>query len=368
MRLTGRWLSVGMVALLLLGMGITATAQERAQPRRPPIVHGRLESKSDSGFTLSTRQGEASVRIDADSQFHVPGEPESSLDDLHIGDHVLVLGRRADTGRLVARQVTVLPPIPLGTLKGEVTLIEGDVLSVSTPQGENLLLTDENTQFRVPDVEDAGLSDIEVGARVFALVERRDDTLLARVVTVLPEGAPGPIGLRGRVTQIDAPSLAVRVHEQHITVVTTEATHFRVPTVENANLADIRVGDWVLIVGRLGGLCQVEARDVGVLPQMPAHRFLIPGEVLAIEETTLTVQDPKDTHLVHTDDKTRFIEPGVENATIADIEVGDHILALGQPAEGRNLLARWIWVLPPPSGTAERSGEVAPSERLPAEA
>lgn len=368
MRLSGRWLSVGMVALLLLSMGTTATAQETEQPHRPPIVHGRLESKADSGFTLSTRRGEVSVRIDADTQFQVPGEPEPSLDDLQIGDGMLVLCRRTKTGELFARRVTVLPPIPLGTLKGEVTAIEGDVLSVSTLQGGNLLLTDENTKFRVPDVEEPSLSDIEVGNRIFALVEGRNDTLLARVVTVLPEGTPGPIGLRGRVTQIDQPSLKVRVHEQHITVVTTESTHFRVPQVENASLADIGVGNWVLIVGRPRGLCQVEAREVGVLPQMSAHRFLIPGEVLAIEETTLTVQDPQDTHLVHTDDQARFDAPGMENATIADIEVGDHILALGQPAEGRNLLARWIWVIRPASGTAGQSGEAAPSERLPAEA
>lgn len=368
MKLTSRWFPVGMVVLLFLSIGSAATAQETEQPRRLPIVQGRLEAKAGNGFTLSTKQGEVIVRIDADTHFHVPGVQEPGLDDLQIGNGVLVLGRRTETGEFFSRRVTVLPPIPIGTLKGEVTAIEGDALSVSTPHGENLLLTGEDTQFRVPDVEEPGLSDIEVGERIFALVEARGDTLLARTVTVLPEGTPGPIGLRGRVTQIDEPSLGVQVREQQITVVTTESTHIRVPKVENASLADIHVGDWVLIVGRFRGLCQVEARDIGVLPQMPAHRFVIPGEILTIEGTTLTVQDPQDTHLVHTDDQTRFAVPGVENATSADIKVGDHILALGQPAEGRNILARWVWVIPPPQGTAGQPGEVPPSARLPAEA
>ena len=143
-------------------------------------------------------------------------------------------------------------------------------------------------------------------------------------------------------------SLQVRTRRCAVTVTTTEATRIRVPDVEDPTLSDIRVGDTVLVLGRPMGLCHVMAGAIGVLPSLPPHRFAIPGEVMSIEGTSLTVQDPKDTHTVYTDERTRFRIPDVEDPTIADIQIGDHILAIGEPKEGRNLLARLVIVRPPP--------------------
>jgi hypothetical protein len=47
--------------------------------------------------------------------------------------------------------------------------------------------------------------------------------------------------------------------------------------------------------------------------------------------------------------------PGVEQPTLADIQVGDHILALGQPAEGKSLLARLIIVRRAPEPSPQQS-------------
>jgi len=357
MKLRTKLLLVGWTALLLLSVPGLALAQEAAHPPRLPAVKGRIEAKAESGFTLSTPHGEITVSVDANTHYRVPGVEQATLADLQVGDTVLVLGRRNEAGELLARLVAVLPPVPVGTIKGEVTAIEGQTLTVATRGGDKTLLTDENTQFRVPDVEEPTLADIQVGDRVFALVEAgEEDTLLAKMVAVLPEDAPGPISLRGRVTHVAENSLRVKVREDEITVTTTGTTRIRVPDVENPTLADIRVGDWVLVIGRPIGLCRVEASAIAVLPPVPAHRFVIPGEVIDIEGTTLTVQDPKDTHIILTDDQTHFRVPGVEEPTIADIEIGDHILALGELAEDGALLARLIIVRRPPQPGSEEPG------------
>ena len=167
MKLRTKLLLVGWTALLLLSVPGLALAQEAAHPPRRPAVKGRIEAKTESGFTLSTPHGEITVSVDANTQYRVPGVEQATLADLQIGDTVLVLGRRNEAGELLARRVAVLPPVPVGAIKGEVTAIEGQTLTVATRGGDKTLLTDENTQFRVPDVEEPTLADIQVGDRVF---------------------------------------------------------------------------------------------------------------------------------------------------------------------------------------------------------
>lgn len=360
MKARTKLLCAGLLAVFLLSAAPAALAQEAAQPPRWPAVQGRLETKMESGFTLSSGRGEVTVSVDANTRYRVPGAEQATLADLNVGDAVIALGRRTESGEWLARMVAVLPPAPVGALKGQVKAITDQMLTVSTHSGEKTLLTDENTRFRVPDLEHPSLADIEVGDRIFALVRSQEGgTLLAKVVAVLPENAPGPAHLRGRVIQVADSSLKVQARQDEVTITTTETTEVRVPGVENPTLSDIRLGDTVLAIGRATGWSQMEAKVIGVLPAISARKFVIPGKVVSANDTMLTVQDPKDRHIVHTDEQTRFRVPGVENATIADIQVGDHIVAVGQPTEGRNLLARWIIVrpAPPQQGTSKAPAE-----------
>jgi hypothetical protein len=68
------------------------------------------------------------------------------------------------------------------------------------------------------------------------------------------------------------------------------------------------------------------------------------------------VQDPNDQHLVFTDEETQVRIQGVEDATVADIELGDQVLAIGQPAEDHSVLARLILVRQPETAEASESG------------
>jgi len=343
-----KWLFLSLAALLLLSLPATALAQETVDRPKWPLVRGRVEAVLDAGFVLSMPHREVTVSVDSETVYRMPGVEQPGLGALQVGDAVLSLGRRDGEGGFLARIVAVLPPMPFGTVKGEVTAIEGQSLTLTTAAGNKVLHVGERTQFRVPGVEAPTLSDVDEGDRIFAIVQGQEDgSLLANMVAVIPDGALGPIGFRGRVVKVNVDALGVAVRDDEVSVEIADTTKIRVPGRQNASLADIRVGDWVLVVARLKGLCRTEATAVAVIPSVPAHRYVIPGEVVGVDGGTLTVLDPNDQHLVLTDEQTRVRIGGVEDATVADIEVGDQVLALGRPAENHSLLARLILVVPP---------------------
>ncbi len=357
MRLSLRLLLIGLGSLLLLSIAGVALAEESPQPPRGAVLQGRVQAKSAESFTLRTRRGEVTVSVDGDTRYHIPGVQRPTLADIQVGDVVLVFGRRNEVGTLLARKVAVRPPVPVGGLRGEVKAITGQTITLTTFNGEKALLTDEHTKFDVPNVEHPKLADVHVGDRIFAVAKvQPGGTLLAKQVTVLPEGARGPLSFRGRVASIAEASLKVRVRDDEVTVTITATTRIHVLGVENPTLSSIRTGDWVLVVGRPAGLSRVEARAIAVLPAIPAGRFTVRGVVKNIQGTTLSVEDDKTAHTVLTDNRTRFRVPDVEETTIADIHLGDHIVAIGKPAEGVTILARWIGV--------QRAPQAQPSQPL----
>ena len=70
------------------------------------------------------------------------------------------------------------------------------------------------------------------------------------------------------------------------------------------------------------------------------------GRVTAIEGETITVRTLRGTREIQTDGKTQFRVPGVENPSIADIEVGDTVAGVVVRDDEGNLLARLIAVVP----------------------
>lgn len=87
----------------------------------------------------------------------------------------------------MARAVTLIPrwPSHLRFIRAEVTGIEGRTIVLNALQAEVAVLTDGDTIFRIPDVEDPGLDDLEVGDKVGVLIAPTEEgTLLAKVVVV----------------------------------------------------------------------------------------------------------------------------------------------------------------------------------------
>ena len=348
MKLLTKLVCTGLALAVLSGAALAVSAEGRPHPARGSAVRGKVESKSESSLALTTREGDIIISVHPDTRYWVQGVEHPTLDDVQIGDVALVLGSKDEFGNMTALAVLVVPPVPVGALRGGVAAIEGQTLVVATRGEEKELLTDKDTQFRVPGVEEATLADIQVGDRVFILGGMDvGGTLLARLVALIPEGAVGPISARGRVTAANDESLTVQIGDNVATVIIEEDSHLYVPGTEDATLTDISVGDWVLAVGRPTGLCQMTAMAVGVLPAVPIHRFAVRGEVEGIKDSVITVQSAEgENRLILIDDGTRLIVAGVEEPTMANIHIGDGIGVLGVPAEDNAILARLIFVRP----------------------
>ena len=79
-------------------------------PTRPRLlVRGKVTAVMSDGFRLNTAWGELTVRIDARTRFRLPDVESPGLDDLTVGDALLVGGLRKDVGDLVARLIGPLP-------------------------------------------------------------------------------------------------------------------------------------------------------------------------------------------------------------------------------------------------------------------
>jgi len=343
MKLGTKLVCTGLALVVLLGAALAVSAEERPHPPGGGAVRGKVESKSEGSLALTTHEGDIIISVSPNTRYWVQGVEHPTLDDVQIGDVALALGSKDEFGNMTALAVLVVPPVPVGGLRGKVAAIEGQTLVVVTRGEEKDLLTDEDTQFRVPDVEEATLADIQVGDRVFILGGMDvGGTRLARLVVLIPEGAVGPISARGRVTAVSDKSLTVQIGDNVATVIIEEDSHLHVPGTEDATLTDIGVGDWVLAVGRPTGLCEMTAMAVGVLPAVPTHRFAVRGKVEGIKDSEITVQNGKgENHLILIDDGTRLIVAGVE-----DIHIGDGIGVLGVPAGDDAILARLIIVRP----------------------
>jgi hypothetical protein len=132
---------------------------------------------------------------------------------------------------------------------------------------------------------------------------------------------PDLLRFRGTVTAIQGAVFALRTPEGALRFQTNERTRFRVPGVENPTLADVRVGD-------LADVAAVRRPAGGLLAMLVAvrpERVRLDGDVTQIAGNNLKIQNPGGEVLIHTDENTRFRVPGVENPTLADIQVGDHI-------------------------------------------
>ncbi len=231
-------------------------------------------------------------------------------------------------------------------LRGQVTAIGDNALTVQTPQTEVTLLTDTGTIFEVPGVQDATLADVNLDDLVVVhAVRNPQGDPLARRVAVIPGGSLEDKTLRGLVAAPDGATFQLRTGRGLVKVITDENTLFRIPNVENPTAADLRARMPVAVVGRFDAPDKQTfyAKAVAVLHPRP-RRALVYGQVTAVGDSSLTLKPPRrDALTVTITPDTRFRLPGVSDPGLDDIAVGDRIGVAGRWNQDRSLHARWVF-------------------------
>jgi hypothetical protein len=293
-------------------------------------VAGTLARIDGDTLTIETKGGRStSVHVDTETDYRIRGVEEPGFDDLEVGMRVVARGTLNPDGRLQAQVIGAEEAGPsLARLRGEIIGVEGNTLTIRAERREIVVQTDEETEFRVPGVENPTVADLEIGDKVAGEgVVEEDGTVRATLVIVLPDDAARLIG---KVTDIEGTTLAVQSASGTVNVLTDEDTVFRVPGVEEPGLDDVNVGDRIVAGGSWESESSFHAIGVGVAGGRRAGaRGAVRGRVISVGEDGLVVGTARGSLTVLIDEKTRFRVPGVENAGLGDIEEGAGVGVLG---------------------------------------
>jgi len=294
----------------------------------PARVYGVIEEIEGETLTLATPIGPVTLVTDANTRFRIFDVEAPGLDDLATGDIIAANGWwEEERSTFHAFGVARLEADRVLPLAGKLDTVSDDTLTVETERGLATVRVDDETAYRIPDVDEPGLDDLEEGMR--AIVKgtlNPDGRLLAQEVAV-PQVGPRQGRLQGEVVAVEGDTFTVRAARgREFVVLTDGTTEFRVLDVENPSIADLQVGDRVAGEGEAGGDGTVRATLVVVLPEQVMR---LNGELFAINGTTLVLDTLGGKVNVLTDGDTIFRIPGVEEAALDDVEIGERVTAAG---------------------------------------
>jgi len=221
--------------------------------------------------------------------------------------------------------------------EGTVDALDGKVLTVA---GRKVAVTDA-TKIRRDDAA-ATFADLVLGTPVE--VEgtlNADGSVTASEIRIEDRNDAERIAFVGTLTQIAGNTLTV----SGVTVNVGSATAIvRGDTI--LTLADLKVGDRVLVRGAVQADKSINATRIRVLPREdePEEEMHVSGQVTAVGANSFTIGDS----VISVDARTEF-EDGLQS--LADLKVGDFVLAeVVRQADGSLLAEEVKKFTPPPPG------------------
>lgn len=182
--------------------------------------------------------------------------------------------------------------------------------------------------------------------------------------------SPGrPVNILGQIVSITPEDLSAPEHvlvletRSGLAEVTTNAdTQYRVLGVKETSLADFATGDNVVVraIESEGGVIARVVHKVpgkGLLKQIRKH--VVAGKVTDVQGANIILETPRGEVTVITNEDTRYQVPAVKDATLADIEIGDQIVAKGESTDA-GFVAKLVIVRPRPGpAPLHLSGQVS---------
>jgi hypothetical protein len=238
-------------------------------------------------------------------------------------------------------------------VKGEVTAIAGDTLTVQTEQRGTLTVQiTGRTRFRAPDDANFTLADIKVGDTLAVRGRFVDDkTLVAQVVQFLPAEVADDV--RGRVTAVNGSTITVEDKDGNATdIVTSADTRFRVQGQPDASIDDVKVGMLLGAAGQFDANGDLVARHV-IVRDMPERKFkggpIAGGEVAEVNGGEFVLKYLDGSSLTVTTDASTLVitrgENGPALGSLSDVTEGARIVAMGIPSgDSGSIAARVILI------------------------
>lgn len=324
-----KWLKVSLIVVVVLGLATggflsakavlaqSATATPVAVKGGGLYLRGTLTAASASALTVDTGAGTWTVQLTADTQINAGGKASAAYGDLQLNAAVTVQGEYVSANTLKATAVNQGRLGALGQfiadrlggkgamgggrgMKGErgigvmgslTNTITGTVVSTTTTSitlktadAPVTVAVDASTRFQVPGVPAATLADIKADMQV--AVQPFDASATKPATLVRAIGAKGVggerglgkgvrgmrewnaftrTGVQGTVAAINGTTVTVTTAQGDVTVNTSNNTLFRLPGKANASLADLKVGDKVIVSGHVAQTTPIDADGVAVI-------------------------------------------------------------------------------------------------------
>ncbi len=325
---------LSLIAVLALGGITTALASPPAQ--LPPGEHrgmfGTVTALGADSITLDTAQGPATVKVDQNSKLRLPGKDTATLADVKVGDRLAVLATKQGAV-LTALVIMVVPGQPQNQHKtGVITDIKGISITITDKDGNSLTLD-------VPG-DAAGLA---LGKLITGVVRNDPKTgkpiarelhEVGKVIERLTDNvrkAEKEDGQRGKDKEQDLQRLRKLLddnmtREQSILREVME----RVPDQAKSHIKDAMEHARKAHEEALKGM------------GMKGVNMEVIGRVAAVDATakTVTVQPRRGEAMVlKATADSRIHKDANEHATLADLKVGDTVLAVKFNAETKEIVS-----------------------------
>jgi hypothetical protein len=165
----------------LLAKVIAARSGERELSR----AIGKVSSLGDNSLTIDARNGSMTFGVTSDTRFRSQDEDFDSLEDLEIGQGVLVIFNDQETNpTALAIVVGKGEGRKAKRVIGTVQSAGGSHLTIQSKEGEKMSFTvDENTVIKNKDGSVTDLNDLKNGMNALVVyVIQEDGTLLAKII------------------------------------------------------------------------------------------------------------------------------------------------------------------------------------------
>ena len=337
--------SLSVLALVLLAAACSSAGDPDSMPANGgAVVQGNVMG-SGSNMRVAVSSSSAAATIDATGGFILTDVPKGASalqfsgggQNATLATAAVVPGEfRRLTVSISGTSVTEHNELTETEFEGTVDAIDGMVLTVA---GRKVALTDA-TKIEKDDAA-ATFADLALGTPVE--VEgtlNADGTVTASEISIEDENEAERVAFVGTLTQIAGNTLTVNgvtVNVGSATVIVRGDTAL--------TLADLKVGDLLLVRGTVQADKSVNATRIRVLPREDEPEEMhVAGKVTAVGANSFTIGDT----LIATDANTEFEGNGLQS--LADLKVGDFALAeVIRRADG-SLLAKEVRKFMPPPG------------------
>jgi hypothetical protein len=248
-------------------------------------VRGKVTGIEGTTIQLETRDGQVTVRTDANTVFRV-GREEGSLENVTVGVGLVAFGQMQADGSLDADLVLIQARAPrprARNVRGEVTAVSSTGLTLrvqrkgpdapADPLSLEVQVT-ENTKVWLVETQSQGsLADVEVGDKVAARGLRAETSTPEAPVMVAAAIAVGPDGdeVHGRVVAVEGAQITIENREGQVTLRTDEGTQFRRGRQEGS-LEDVTEGRFLVAFGEDQGEGRFSAALVYIRRGPPRER------------------------------------------------------------------------------------------------